>query len=181
MSHQNPSLAEIAALLASAKLPPVDQWHPTHCGDSGMRIARDATWYHDGSPIGRPALVKLFSTILRREADGRHVLVTPAEKLDITVDDAPFIAVELTSEGAGPDRRLAFRLNTDEHVLAGPANALRFEVAADGTPRPYLHVRGGLEALIGRAVFYELADLALAEGASPPGLWSDGTFFALPA
>ena len=181
MTHQNPTLAEIAAALADAKLPPVDQWHPAHCGDSDMRIARDGTWFHGGTPIGRPELVKLFSTILRREADGSHVLVTPAEKLDIAVEDAPFVAVELTSEGEGPSRQLAFRLNTGEHVLAGKGNVVRFEVAADGTPRPYLHVRGGLEALIARPVFYELADIALAEAGSPPGVWSDGVFFALPA
>jgi len=108
------------------------------------------------------------------------VLVTPGEKLDIAVEDAPFVAVEMTSEGAGAERRLAFRLNTDEHVLAGPDNRLRFDVADDGTPRPYLHVRGGLDALVGRAVYYELVELALAEGATPPGLWSAGAFFALP-
>ncbi len=174
------SLADIAAAVSAQKLPPVDQWHPAHCGDSEMRIARDGSWFHAGSPIGRPALVKLFSTILRREADGSFVLVTPGEKLDIAVDDAPFVAVEMTSEGAGADRRLAFRLNTDEHVIAGLDNRLRFDVAADGTPRPYLHVRGGLDALVGRAVYYDLVELALGEGATPPGLWSDGAFFALP-
>ncbi len=142
-----------------------------------MRIAADGTWFHEGSPIGRKELVKLFSTILRREPDGSHVLVTPAEKLDIIVDDAPFVAVEATVEGQGPDRRLIFRLNTDDLVLAGPHNLLRVETAADGTPRPYLHVRGGLQALVNRPVFYQLADLALEDGASPPGLWSDGAFF----
>lgn len=172
-------LAEVARLLAARKLPPVDKWHPTHCGDSDMRIARDGTWFHAGTPIGRPALVKLFSTILRREADGSFVLVTPVEKLDIAVEDAPFVAVELTSEGEGADRRLGFRLNTDDYVIAGPDNVLRVETAEDGTPRPYIHVRAGLEALVGRAVFYEMVELALAEGASPPGLWSQGRFFAL--
>ncbi len=171
-------LAEVARLLAARKLPPVDRWHPTHCGDSDMRIARDGTWFHAGTPIGRPALVKLFSTILRREADGSFVLVTPVEKLDIAVEDAPFVAVELTSEGEGEGRRLGFRLNTDDYVIAGPDNVLRVETAADGTPRPYIHVRAGLEALVGRAVFYEMVELALAEGASPPGLWSQGRFFA---
>ena len=170
-------LAEIARLVAAQKLPPVDTWHPAHCGDSGMRIAADGTWFHDGTPIGRPELVRLFATILRREPDGRHVLVTPGEKLDIAVDDAPFVAVVATSEGEGPARRLAFRLNTDEHVLAGPGHALRVSAAADGTPRPYLHVRRGLEALVNRATFYQLVDWALAEGAAPPGLWSDGMFF----
>ena len=171
------SIAELAALLKQGKLPPVHLWAPTHCGDSFMRIARDGTWFHAGSPIGRKELVKLFSTILRREADGSFVLVTPIEKLDILVEDAPFIAVEATSEGEGADRRLIFRLNTDDLVEAGPEHALRVETAPDGTPRPYLHVRAGLEALVNRPVFYQLADLALSEGASPPGLWSAGAFF----
>lgn len=172
------SLAEIARLASEAKLPPVESWNPGHCGDSEMRIARDGTWFHQGSPIGRPAMVKLFSTILRREADGGYVLVTPVEKLDIEVEDAPFVAVEVKSEGAGADRRLAFRLNTDELVVAGPDHPLRIETRGEG-PHPYLLVRRGLEALIARPVYYELANLALDEGADPLGLWSDGRFFAL--
>jgi len=171
------SLAEIARLAEEQRLPPVESWNPTHCGDSAMRIARDGTWYHEGSPIGRPAMVRLFSTILRREPDGGYVLVTPAEKLDIAVEDAPFVAVELRSEGEGRSRRLAFRLNTGDLVVAGPANPLRFEDRADG-PHPYLAVRAGLDALIARPVYYELAAIALDEGADPPGLWSDGRFFA---
>ena len=139
------SLAEIARLVEEAKLPPVEKWNPTHCGDSEMRIARDGTWYHQGSPIGRPAMVRLFSTILRREPDGSHVLVTPVEKLDIAVEDAPFTAVEMKAEGSGRDARLAFRLNTGDLVTAGPDHALRFVEDADG-PRPYLVVRGGMEA-----------------------------------
>jgi hypothetical protein len=172
------SLADIARAVAERRLPPVEQWNPAHCGDSGMRIARDGTWFHEGSPIGRAPMVRLFSTILRREPDGRHVLVTPAEKLDIAVEDAPFVAVELTGEGEGPARRLAFRLNTGDLVIAGPDHALRFVTQDDG-PHPYLHVRGGLEALVARSVYYELVEIALAEGADPPGLWSDGRFFPL--
>ena len=175
------SLAEIARLAAERRLPPVARWNPDHCGTSDMRIARDGTWYHQGSPIGREAMVRLFSTILRREPDGRYVLVTPVEKLDIEVEDAPFVAVEATIEGAGRDRRIGFRLNTDDYVIAGPANPLRVEIAEDGTPRPYLTVRDGLEALIARPVYYELAELALAEAAEPPGLWSGGAFFPLVA
>ena len=172
------SLAEIVALAEARKLPPVDAWNPSHCGDSGMRIARDGTWFHEGSPIGRPAMVRLFSTILRREADGRFVLVTPVEKLDIEVEDAPFIAVEVKSEGEGADRSLAFRLNTGDMVVAGPNHPLRFDERADG-PHPYLLVRSGLEALVARPVYYELAEIALAEGADPAGVWSGGAFFAL--
>ncbi len=172
------SLAEIARLVEEAKLPPVEKWNPTHCGDSEMRIARDGTWYHQGSPIGRPAMVRLFSTILRREADGSHVLVTPVEKLDIAVEDAPFIAVEMKAEGTGRDSKLAFRLNTGDLVTAGPEHALRFVEDADG-PRPYLAVRGGMEALVVRSVYYELAERAIADDDTPPGIWSDGTFFPL--
>ena len=169
------TLAELIAAIGDRKLPPVASWHPTHCGDSDMRIAADGTWWHAGTPIGRPELVRLFSTILRREADGSFVLVTPGEKLDITVDDAPFVAVEATVAGQGTDATIAFRLNTGDHVVAGPGNRLRVEIAPDGTPRPYLHVRAGLEALVARAVFYQLADLALA--VDPPGVWSEGVFF----
>jgi len=172
------SLSEIATLVEQRRLPPVEQWNPTHCGDSEMRIARDGSWFHQGSPIGRPAMVRLFSTILRREPDGRFVLVTPVEKLDIAVDDAPFVAVEMKAEGNGAAARLAFRLNTGDFVTAGPDHPLRFAEGADG-PRPYLHVRGGLEALVARAVYYDLADRAIADDAARPGVWSDGAFFPL--
>jgi uncharacterized protein len=172
------SLTDIARLLAEKRLPPVEKWNPDHCGDSEMRIARDGTWFHQGSPIGREAMVRLFSTILRREADGSFVLVTPVEKLSIEVEDAPFIAVELKSEGERRERTLAFRLNTGDLVSAGPDNAIRIRDMPDG-PHPYLHVRGGLEALISRSVYYELINLALDEGADPVGLWSGGAFFPL--
>jgi hypothetical protein len=174
------SLAEIARLAEDKKLPPVERWNPEHCGDSGMRIARDGTWFHEGSPIGRAAMVRLFSTILRREPDGSFVLVTPVEKLTIDVEDAPFVAVELKSEGERRDRTLAFRLNTGDVVVAGPDRPLRLDQGEDG-PHPYLEVRPGLEALVARSVYYELAELALAEGDDPPGLWSGGAFFRLDA
>lgn len=169
--------AELLALSRAGKRLPVEKWQPSHCGHSDMRIAADGTWFHAGSPIGRKELVKLFSSILRREADGSHVLVTPVEKLDIDVEDAPFIAVDADWEGEGAARRILFRLNTDDVVACGPDHALDVRIDADGTPRPYLHVRGGLLALVNRATFYRLADLALAEGAEPPGLWSHGAFF----
>ena len=176
------SLSQIAQMAAEKKLPPVDKWNPSHCGDSAMRIARDGTWFHEGSPIGRPAMVRLFSTILRREPDGGFVLVTPVEKLAIVVEDAPFVAVELKTEGEGRERRLAFRLNTGDLVLAGADRPLRLRESADGDgPHPYLEVRSGLDALVTRSVYYELAELALAEGAKPLGLWSDGAFFPLGA
>jgi len=174
------SLSDIAKWAEEKRLPPVDSWHPEHCGDSQMRIASDGTWFHEGSPIGRAAMVRLFSTILRREPDGGFVLVTPGEKLTIQVDDAPFLAVEVKSEGERADRRLAFRLNTGDLVVADSSHKLRVEQRADG-PHPYLAVRKGLEALIARSVYYELVNIAIDEGADPPGLWSEGEFFALDA
>jgi hypothetical protein len=171
------SLAEIARRAAARRLPPVASWNPPHCGDSAMRIARDGTWFHEGAPIRRPAMVRLFSTLLRREPTGGYVLVTPVEKLAIAVEDAPFVAVECTSEGAGPARCLAFRLNTGDLVVAGAAHPLRFAANAAGL-LPALTVRPGLDARLARPVYYELAEWALAEGDDPPGLWSDGQFFA---
>jgi hypothetical protein len=173
------SLDEIARLAADGRLPPVERWAPDHCGDSGMRILSDGTWLHEGTPIGRPALVRLFSTILRREADGSHVLVTPVEKLTIDVEDAPFLAVETSSEGQGRDRRLAFRTNVGDLVVAGAEHPLTFEDRGHGL-HPYLRVRGGLDALVARPVYYELANLAIEEPEGPEGetgLWSDGCFF----
>jgi len=169
------SLTELAQYAAGQSLPPVERWNPTRCGDSEMRIARDGAWFHQGSPIRRPELVRLFSTILRREPDGSYVLVTPVEKLTIAVEDAPFVAVEMKREGEGAAARLAFRLNTGAVVVAGPDHPLRFAAG----PRPYLLVRDRLEALIARPLYYELAELALALGDDPPGVWSDGAFFAM--
>lgn len=170
------SLAEIAQLAAADRLPPVESWNPSHCGDSEMRIARDGTWFHQGSPIGRAPMVRLFSTILRREPGGGFVLVTPVEKLDIEVEDAPFVAVEMKAEGEGERMRLAFRLNTGDLVTAGPDHELRFEARDEG-PRPYLHVRAGLDALVARPLYYEIAQIALSNGSEPAGVWSDGAFF----
>ena len=172
------SLAEIATLVEQRRLPPVEQWNPAHCGDSEMRIARDGTWFHQGSPIGRQTMVRLFSTILRREEDGRDVLVTPVEKLDIVVEDAPFVAVEMKVSGEGKAATLTFRLNTGDLVTADADHALRFEPREDG-PRPYLHVRAGLDAVVARAVYYDLAQRAIDGGDVPPGVWSAGLFFPL--
>ncbi len=159
-----------------ARLPPVESWHPAHCGDSDMRIARDGTWFHQGSPIGRKELVRLFSTVLRKDADG-FVLVTPAEKLSIAVEDAPFIAVLMDRQGEGREQTLSFTTNLGDESVAGPDHPLRF-VMQDGAPVPYLHVRGHLEARLARAVYYQLVDLAVEEGGML-GVWSGGVFFAL--
>lgn len=173
----NLSLAEVARLAAEAKLPPVDRWNPTHCGDSEMRIAADGTWFHQGSPITRPDMVRLFATILRREPDGSHVLVTPVEKLSIVVDDAPFVAVEAKLSGEGDMGRVAFRLNTGDMVVADAAHPIRIDGNVDA-PRPYVTVRGGMDALIGRSVFYELAERLVSGPDGRTGLWSESSFFA---
>ena len=176
------SLAEAAELLAARKLPPVESWHPTREGDSAMEIRADGSWFHEGGRINRPAMVKLFSMILRREPDGGHVLVTPAEKLVIAVEDTPFRAVEMKSEGRGDARKLIFRLATDDLVMAGPDHPLRFGRDPD-SPDPRLHVRGaignGLEARIDRALYYEIVETALAENAEAPAIWSNGARFPL--
>jgi hypothetical protein len=175
---QGVSLAELQKLIDERNLPPVDRWDPQRCGHTGMRIARDGTWYHDGTPIRRPAMVRLFSTVLRREADGRHVLVTPVEKLEIEVESTAFRAVEMQSEGEGLHRRIAFRLDSGDAVILGPDHPLRM-VESESGPSPRLLVRHGLEAELTRAVYYELANIALEEGHEPPGVWSEGAFFAL--
>ncbi len=155
---------------------------PVNHGDLDMKIARDGTWFYRGSPIARQRLVKLFASVLRREDDGSYWLVTPVERGRVIVEDAPFLAVEVNSEGVGRDRRLSFRTNLDEIVAAGPEHPLRVETGANGEPEPYLLVRPGLEARLNRPVFYELVDMADAErgdGGGPFGLWSGGAFFDL--
>ena len=163
-----------------AKARPVERWDPPWCGEIDMRIAADGSWRYRGSPIGREALVRLFASILRREPDGRHVLVTPVEKVGIAVDDAPFLAVELFSEGEGRAQTLTFRTNVGDIVEAGPEHPMRFSLeTATGGLKPYIDVRSGLEALATRAVALQLVEMAAEhEGAS--GLWSGGTFFSFP-
>ena len=146
----------------------MQDWHPAREGEIDIRIARDGSWTYQGSPIGRQRMVRLFSTILRRDADDRFYLVTPAEKLAIEVEDAPFVAVEMAVErdGAGA-QSLVFRTNVNEVVAAGPEHPIRVETdPATGEPSPYIRVRDRLDALIARSVFYELVDLA--ETASLP-------------
>src|SRR4029079_6459804 len=170
---QGMNLAELQKLIDQRRLPPVDGWNPGRCGHSGMRIARDGTWYHEGRPIRRPAMVRLFSTVLRREPDGRHVLVTPVEKLDIDVEGTAFRAIEMTTEGEGDQRRIAFGLDSGDVVILGAEHPLSIGETEHG-PSPRVLVRQGLEAELARPVYYELAELALAEGHEPPGIWSDG-------
>jgi uncharacterized protein len=147
-----------------------------------MRIARDGTWYYRGSPIRRLPLVKLFASVLRREPDGSFWLVTPAERGRIEVEDAPFVAVELTTADEGGRPRLTFRTNVDDIVTAGPDHPLRVETTANDEPAPYILVRGGLEARLSRPVFYELVELAGEEaidGSRQFGVWSGGVFFTI--
>jgi uncharacterized protein len=162
-------------------LPPVHLWNPPFCGDLDMRIAGDGTWFYLGTPIGRPALVRLFSTILKREA-GKHFLVTPVEKVGIRVDDAPFLAVEMLKESDGRSQVLRFRTNVDDWVACDAAHRLRFEEAADGGLTPYLHVRADLWAKVTRAIYYDLVDLGeerMVDGRAMFGIVSSGAFFAM--
>ena len=160
---------------------PVERWDPPHCGDIGLRIRADGVWLYRDSPIGRPALVKLFADVLRKDADGRHYLVTPIEKIDIAVDDAPFLAVEMEVRGCGEAQRLIFRTNVDDIVEAGPKHPLRFAIeAGSGGLKSYLLVRGRLEALVTRALTYDLAELAVEADGRGLGLWSGGRHFPIP-
>lgn len=162
-------------------LPPVHLWNPEFCGDLDMRIARDGTWFYMGTPIGRERLVKLFSTILRHDEDGKYYLVTPVEKIGITVDDAPFLAVAMKVEGQGREQVLTFTTNLEDETIAGPDHPIRFELdQATGEPAPYVHVRARLEALINRATFYDLVNLGVEEEYQDDlwfGIWSGGVFF----
>ena len=174
--------AEASKAAKTGKLPPVHLWNPPFCGDLDMQIRRDGTWFYQGTPIGRPALVRLFSTILKLE-DGRYFLVTPVEKVGITVEDAPFVAVDATVSGAGRDQTLEFETNVGDRVTAGDGHAIRVERDPEtGEPAPYVHIRAGLEALIDRKTFYRLVDLgshAQHEGADWFGLWSGGRFWPI--
>ena len=184
MSGQNTVIPSAESLIASIKatktrdLPPVHLWNPPFCGDLDMRIARDGTWFYEGTPIGRPALVKMFSSILKRENEN-YFLVTPVEKVGIVVDDAPFLAIDFTSEDTGLDQVLTFTTQTDDVAVASTENPIRIERDSEtGEPSPYILIRGNLEALIDRKSFYRLVDLGTHhEGWF--GIWSDGIFFRI--
>jgi uncharacterized protein len=165
---------------ADRKLPPVEKWNPAHCGEIDIRIARDGTWFHQGTPVGRRELVRLFSTILRREGDN-YCLVTPGEKMRIQVEEVPFLAVLLEVRGSGCEQQLVFTTDVGDEVIADAEHRIRVESAPDtGEPAPYIHVRGGLEARLSRSVFYHLADMAVpGEHEGELGVWSAGVFFPL--
>lgn len=160
---------------------PVERWNPPYCGDIGLAICADGTWEYRGSPIGRAALVKLFARVLRKDEDGRHYLVTPVEKVDVSVADAPFLAVEMQVENPGPRQVLLFRTNVDDIVRCGPAHPLRFAAQEhSGGLKPYVRVRGRLEALLTRSLYLDLVELAQEAGAQDvPSILSGGTRFPL--
>lgn len=167
------SLAEIAEAVATRKLPPVASWTPSETGESHMRIAADGSWWHEGSRIARPAMVRAFASLLVRDEGGRHWLVTPQQRLAIAVEDAAFIAVDCVER----DRALAFRLNTDEIVIAGKDHPLRNRGSSDA-PVIYLSVRNGCEARLDRSTWLQLAEIALAQGDGST-VASDGATFSL--
>jgi len=171
----------VNATPAGKGLPAVHLWNPPFCGDLDMRIAGDGTWFYMGTPIGRQALVRLFSTILKREG-GKHFLVTPVEKVGIRVDDVPFLAVEMVKDTDLRGRLLRFRTNVDDWVPCDSDHHLRFKAAADGGLTPYLHVRADLWAKVTRALYYDLVDLGeerIVDGRAMFGVVSAGEFFAM--
>ncbi len=182
--HTAPSSPSASAFAAAARTArgrgpaPVHLWNPPFCGDLDMRIARDGTWFYQGTPIGRPELVRLFASILKKEGD-RYYLVTPVEKAGIVVDDAPFVAVDFDVRGEGRQQVLTFHTNVGDTVVAGPDHPIRVEHDPQtGEPSPYVLVRAGLEALIDRKSFYRLADLG-EQHEGWFGLWSSGHFFPI--
>lgn len=184
--------AGLAALIARAAadtgdqtrgLPPVEKWNPPDCGDIDMEIRADGTWFYLGTPIGRAPLVRLFSTVLRRDEDGKTYLVTPVEKVGIRVVDAPFVAVEMDAQGEGEAQRLTFRTNVGDVVEAGSEHPLRFVIHGENNElKPYLHIRGRLEALVSRAVMYDivaLGETVVIDGAAMFAVRSGGVVFPI--
>lgn len=188
MSTQNsvtPSADSLAASVRAASQkgpPPVHKWNPPFCGDLDMRIARDGTWFYLGTPIGRPGLVKLFSSILKKEGE-QYFLVTPVEKVGITVDDAPFVATDFEVEGEGEEQILTFTTHVGDMAVAGPEHPIRVDRDAEtGEPSPYILIRAELEALIDRKSFYRLVELGETEavdGTEWFGVRSSGRFFPI--
>ncbi len=188
MSGQNIVKATPDSLIAAAKeaqkggkLPPVHKWNPPFCGDIDMEIRRDGTWFHEGTPIGRAPLVRLFSTILKREGE-KYFLVTPVEKVGLRVEDAPFVAIDFEAAGKGESQIVTFTTNVGDTVIAGADNPVRVVRDVDGEPSPYVMVRAGLEALIDRKSFYRLVDLGEhheVDGVAWFGVWSAAQFFPI--
>jgi len=175
-------IAKAARAAAKKGLPPVHLWNPPFCGDLDMRIARDGTWFYLGTPIGRKPLVKLFASVLRKD-DDKYFLVTPVEKVGITVEDAPFVAVDFMSDGAGKAQNITFTTNVDDVATAGPDHPIRVQRDPEtDEPSPYVLIRANLEALIDRKSFYRLVDLGVhheVDGSRWFGVWSGGEFFRI--
>ncbi|KAF0110725.1 MAG: hypothetical protein FD163_1972 [Hyphomonadaceae bacterium] len=168
---------DIGIAVDDKKLPPVDDWSPEHCGDIGLRISADGTWWQNGVRFTRMPLVKLFSRILRKDNDGKTYLVTPYEKVIVQVDDAPFIGIRIDCHNPGPQQNLIVTTNVGETILVSQINPLRVAInPSTREPRPYVKVRGRLEALLLRAPFYELVEYGVAKG-NKFGIYSNGTFF----
>ncbi len=161
---------------------PLEQWNPPYCGDIGLAIEGDGSWHYRGSPISRLALVKLFARVLTRDAEGGYYLVTPVEKIDVTVADAPFIAVEMEvrRHGEPEAQEIVLRTNLDDIVTAGPKHPLRFIEAPDGGTKPYVEIRRGLRALLSRALTHDLLASAVEDADGHAGIWSGGEFFRVP-
>lgn len=185
---ENSVIGGLESLISAAKQAggrggaPVEKWNPPHCGSIDMRIAADGTWFYQGTPIGRKPLIQLFSSVLRRDPD-EYVLVTPVERVTIEVEDAPFLAIEMAVEGRGRHQTIAFRTNVEDSVTVDDEHPLRFETESgtDGL-KPYVLVRGRLEALVKRALFFDLAELGVTEqheGEDWYGVWSSGSFFPM--
>lgn len=182
MPDQDERDALVASATVPGKRPSASLPKLNLCGDIGLKIGRDGTWYYQGGPIARKGLVKLFASVLRLEDDGRYYLVTPAETVPIEVETVPFVAVEMRREGNGEAQRLIFRSNMDDVVTAGPEHPLGFQGAPKGSFTPFILVRAGLKARLARSVYYELAALAVEPpGSEGPGVWSGGMFFPFPA
>ena len=182
-SHQGFDLTAFMKQVGDQRFPPVEKWHPDFCGDIDMRIASDGTWFYMGTPIGREKMVKLFASVLRKDEDGKTYLVTPVEKIGITVDDAPFVATSVEFAGTGAELSLCFTTNVGDVIVAGEGHPIRVEVdEVSGEPRPYLLVRGRLEALIARSVYYELiekGDIEDSAGLSRCSIKSNSVRFSL--
>lgn len=185
MDAANPvrGLADVGKTVGKKGLPPVHLWNPPFCGDIDMRIASDGTWYYLGSPVGRKELVKLFASVLRYDEDGVHYLVTPVEKCSVTVEDAPFVAIRMTVSGGGRDQVICFETGVEDHVCVDDAHPLRFETEKDTDGlKPYVLVRARLEALVNRALFYDLVALGVVEPFKDDdwfGVWSSGIFWPM--
>jgi hypothetical protein len=173
------ALRGLESITSAKGLPPVHLWNPPFCGDIDMRIAADGTWHYMNSPIGRQPLVKLFASVLRLDDDGKYYLVTPVEKCGIRVDDAPFLAIRMQVSGQGEHQVISFETNTDDHVTLDQAHPLRVDDEKDtGGLKPYILVRRNLEALVSRALFYDL----VARGTAVDGwfgVWSSGMFWRM--